>query len=74
MRERDQPLPVDGRADRARGGSVLARRAQQPPEAAARVGERDDDARRSAPIAAWRRPVVSGTDENVFSPGPIFSS
>ena len=27
----------------------------------------------TAPIAACRTPVVSGTDENVFSPGPIFS-
>jgi hypothetical protein len=27
----------------------------------------------SAPRAAWRRSVVSGTDENVFRPGPTFS-
>ena len=68
-----EPLPVDGDADGRRGSSVLARRAQQPPEAAALVGERDARsraARRSPPASS---PVVSGTDENVFSPGPIFS-
>ncbi len=27
-----------------------------------------------APIAACQMPVVSGTDENAFSPGPILSS
>ena len=28
---------------------------------------------RRAPTVACSRPVVSGTDENVFRPGPIFS-
>ena len=41
--ERAEPLPVHGHADGGRGSGVLARRAQQAPEAAALVREGDAD-------------------------------
>ncbi len=56
-REGDQPLDVDRRTDRPRGRVVLARRAQQPPKAAARVDERDHDRdqRAESSLAQTRR-------------------
>ena len=71
-RERAETLPVDRDADGPGGGGILAGRAELAPKRlrwyanAAAITS-------NAPIVACRRSVVSGTDENVFSPGPIFS-
>ena len=64
-----KPLPVDRHTDGPRRGRVLTGRAQKAPETAGLVPECNADDEK-APMVAWRRSVVSGTDENTFDTGP----